>query len=346
MLSLAQIHLRNLMILFPVLLVISACAEIHTPHSEKNLDFSDTPPSHPYGGQVWREPFADMEFVWVEGGCFEMGQSDSEKEYLFKESGGIKYDHWYGDELPLHRTCVDGFWAGKTEVTRRQFQRFIQATGYVTEAEKQGFSTIWRGTWLMKQGYHWRNVEFDQNPDHPVVHVSWNDAKAMAQWLTEHYEVFFRLPTEAEWEYACRADTESIRFWGDDPNEACEYANIADRTVLTRFTDLIIHDCDDGHMYTSPVQSFTSNGYGLFDVLGNVWEWCEDRYDKNYYGQSPRNNPMGPSHGRYRVMRGGFWGSEPSDLRCANRSREAPRGRSDTYGFRLVIVPTQHRHMQ
>lgn len=194
---------------------------------------------------------------------------------------------------------------------------------------------------MMKKGYNWHMVDFDQNPNHPAVNVSWNDAKAMAQWLSEQYDVFVRLPTEAEWEYACRAETRTIRFWGDAPVEACIYANIADQRARKRFKDLTIHGCDDGYIYTSPVRSFRSNRYGLYDMLGNVWEWCEDRYDENYYDKSPKNNPIGPSYGSYRVMRGGFWGSEPSDLRCANRSREAPQGRGDTYGFRLAIVPSQ-----
>jgi len=341
MVSLNQIYLRNTIIIFPLLLIISACADINTRIPDKHMDFLDKPPGHPHEGQVWREQLVDMEFVWVEGGCFKMGQTDSEKKHLLKESGGIKYDQWYGDELPLHRICVDGFWVGKTEVTRSQFRRFVLATGYQTDAEKQGFSLIWRGEWMVKQGDNWHQVEFDQNLNHPVVNVSWNDAKAMAQWLTEQYDVPVRLPTEAEWEYACRAETDAIRFWGDAPGEACLYANIADQRAQNRFEELMIHTCDDGHIYTSSVRSFRSNGYGLYDMLGNVWEWCEDRYDENYYHESPRSNPMGPSHGIYRVMRGGFWGSEPSDLRCANRSREAPQGRSDTYGFRLAIVPSQ-----
>jgi len=341
MVSPTLINLRNLIILLPVLLTISACAEISTPKSDKNQDFLDELPMNPSEGQVWREPIVGMEFVWVEGGCFDMGQTDSEKEYLVKESGGRKYDNWYGDELPLHKICVDGFWLGRTEVTRSQFRKFTQATGYETEAEMQGFSIAWKGRWMVRPGYNWREVDFDQNPDHPVVNVSWNDAKIMARWLADQNDVLVRLPTEAEWEYACRAGTGTIRFWGDAPRDACNYANVADRTAQIEIEELMIHGCDDGHLYTSPVGSFRSNGYGLYDMLGNVWEWCEDRYDENYYDKSPGNNPMGPSPGSFRVIRGGFWGSEPSDLRCGNRSREAPEGRSDTYGFRLAIVPSK-----
>jgi formylglycine-generating enzyme required for sulfatase activity len=183
-------------------------------------------------------------------------------------------------------------------------------------------------------------ADLDKDSRHPVTHVSWNDAKAMAKWLSKENDMLFRLPSEAEWEYVCRAGTKTTRFWGDTVNDACNYANAADRKVQQQFRDLTIHNCNDGYTYTSPVMSFSANRFGLYDVLGNVWEWCEDIYDENYYDESPENSPKGPSKGNFRVMRGGFWGSKPSDLRCANRSREAPQGRSDTYGFRLVIVPS------
>ena len=334
-------NFRKTIILIPALFFISACAQIDTPKLDKNQGLSGGLPRVPDRAKVWREPLTDMQFVWAAGECFEMGQTDTEMDDILKAAGEKKYESWYGDELPLHRVCVAGFWVGKAEVTRGQFRRFAEATGYETEAEKQGFSLIWRGEWMAQQGYNWRMADFDLDSRHPVLHVSWNDAKAMARWLSEQNGVLFRLPTEAEWEYACRAGTKTIRFWGDAPSEACNYANIADRKAQIRFMDLTIHNCDDGYIYTSPVSSFHPNRFGLYDMLGNVWEWCEDRYDPNYYDKSPKNNPKGPSNGSYRVMRGGFWGSEPSDLRCANRSREAPQGRSDTYGFRLVIVPSQ-----
>ena len=334
-------NFRKTIILIPALFFISACAQIDTPKLDKSEGFSGGLPRFPDSGEVWREPLTDIEFVWAAGECFEMGQNDSEMEDILKEAGEIKYKRWYGDELPLHKVCVAGFWVGKTEVTRGQFRRFAETTGYETEAEKQGFSLIWRGEWKAQQEYNWRMANFDLDSRHPALHVSWNDAKAMAKWLSEQNGMLFRLPTEAEWEYVCRAGTKTIRFWGDAPHEACTYANIADRKAQIQFMDLSIHNCDDGYSYTSPVGSFHPNRFGLYDILGNVWEWCEDRYDPNYYDKSPKKNPKGTSNGSYRVMRGGFWGSEPIDLRCANRSREAPQGRSDTYGFRLVIIPSQ-----
>ena len=127
-------NFRNIIILLPALLFISVCAQIDTPKFDKDEVFSGGPPSFPDEGKVWREPFTDMEFVWVPEGYFKMGQTDSEKDDLLKAAGEIKYKHWYGDELPWHRICVDGFWIGKAEVTRGQFRRFVEATGCETDA--------------------------------------------------------------------------------------------------------------------------------------------------------------------------------------------------------------------
>ncbi len=239
-------------------------------------------------GEIWRQPVTGMKFVWVPGGCSQMGQSEEEKRRLIREAGEELYGKYWSDELPQQEVCVDGYWMGKTEVTVGAFRRFVEATGYRTDAEKEkeGFSWIRIGKNMEKRsGANWRDAGFRQTEDHPVVNVSWNDASAMAEWLSRQGGGRFRLPTEAEWEYGCRAGTKTARYWGDSPAEACRYANVADRAVKRIYPDDRIHECDDGHAHTSPVGSYQENDFGLLDMLGNVWEWCEDIYTKDAYVQ-------------------------------------------------------------
>jgi len=130
--------------------------------------------------------------------------------------------------------------------------------------------------------------------EHPVTCVSFNDVEKFIAWLNRKGSRKFRLPTEAEWEYACRGGTTTIRFWGDDPDDACAYANVADRTKDEDNRGWNPkHECSDGYFYTAPVGSFKANSFGLYDMLGNVWEWCSDRYGSDYYENSPVNNPQG-----------------------------------------------------
>jgi len=289
------------------------------------------------GPKEWTDPVTGMEFVWVPGGCFQMGQTESEKAQLIKEAGKKNYDKYYGDELPRHEVCVDGLWMSKHEVTRDHFRRFVESSAYKTDAEKQGWSWIWTDKWEKKQGADWRNVGFDQNDRHPVVNVSWNDAKAMAEWMSKQGNGKFRLPTEAEWEYAGRAGTTTSRSWGDNPDDACRYANVHDLTSkrVNKF-DWTHHNCDDGYAVTSPVGSFTPNRFGLYDMLGNVWEWCEDIYSEDAYRKHQRNNPIYTEGGTLRVLRGGSWYNSPRYVRSANRGRHEPGNRNSLIGFRLV----------
>jgi formylglycine-generating enzyme required for sulfatase activity len=290
---------------------------------------------------TWTDPVTGMEFVWVPGGCYKMGQTEAEKKKLLADAGKEKFEKFYADASPSHEVCLDGFWMGKTEVTRGQFKKFVEATGYQTEAEKEGWSwglNLSSGKWEKIDGLNWRNPGFSQEDRHPVVCVSWNDAHKMLEWISQKGNGKFGLPSEAQWEYACRAGTKTMRFWGDDPNKACSLANVADQTGKKTINWTSIHECDDGYDYTSPVGSFQPNPFGLYDMLGNVWEWCEDVYIADIYGRSDKKNPIYTSGGSARVIRGGSWFSVPDYVRCAFRSRNDPAYRRFNVGFRLLRI--------
>ena len=264
--------------------------------------------------QTFTDPETGMEFVWVPGGSFQMGQTASEKEDIIKEIGRDKFEKYCACELPRHRVCVDGFWMGKYEVTNAQYRRFI--SGHSSESFK-GHSL--------------------NGDEQPVVEVSCDDAIVYAEWLSSKSgSRRFRLPSEAEWEYACRAGTTTVCFWGDDVSPACRYANVGDKTAQKEWSTWTVHDCDDGVMVTAPVGSFQPNGFGLYDMLGNVWEWCSDWFGEDYYKESPERNPRGLSSGTYRIARGSCWDSPPRYVRSASRNKRRPDNRGYALGFRLV----------
>ncbi len=274
---------------------------------------------------LWVEPQTGMEFVRIPGGCFRMGSP----------AGEAGRDP---DEGPVRRVCLSGFWMGRYEVTRGQFRLFVERSGYVSEAERQGYSWVYTGKWERKPGHSWRRAGFFQDRSHPVVNVSFNDALAMARWLSKKDGRRFNLPSEAQWEYACRAGTVASRFWGDRPDEACAYANVADLSAAKKFPAWTVHDCDDGFVFTAPVGHYRPNAFGLYDMLGNVWEWCRDLYDSRAYMRAPTKDPVITRGGRGRVVRGGSWYSRPRFVRCAGRDQLSRSDRrSQDQGFRLVI---------
>jgi len=277
-------------------------------------------------GRAWTDPVTYMEFVFVEGGCFQMGSPSSEKDR----------DR---DEGPLHRVCVDDFFMGRYEVTVGQWREFIRSSSYRTEAERDVQKD---GCWSLKngdRGYHdgiyWDNVGFSQKENQPVACVSYNDVDKFIHWLRKKSGKQYRLPTEAEWEYAARGGTTTVRFWGDGEWAACEYANVADKAHGWKLN----FPCDDGYKYSSPVGSFKANDFGLYDMLGNVWEWTGDWYGGKYYANSPRNNSQGPASGSNRVDRGGGWNNRPAYVRSASRDGNYPWKRYSVMGFRLVLSP-------
>lgn len=282
-------------------------------------------------GQQSREIIgkASGPMVLVPAGEFLMGSQDEE---------GQK------DEHPRHRVALTAFFLDKYEVTNRLFQHFVHQTGHQTTAEQQGRAKalVEGKSWEYVKGASWRKPEagttvFDSNrAEHPVVSVSWDDAQAYCRWLGK------RLPTEAEFEYATRAGTETEYWWGNGSPGLRRVANIADESAKRQYSDWpIMTGYDDGYVRTAPVGSFEANSFGLYDMTGNVFEWTADWYDEQYYSVSPQRDPKGPSDGEERVIRGGSWKCSPNCVRSAFRFKGVPTSRS-TYsatsylGFRCA----------
>lgn len=282
--------------------------------------------------------------VTIPGGTFVMGDH---------------FDEGYADdgELPLHEVRLRPFRLDETAVTNAQFASFCKATGYVTDAEQIGVSPVFHLAveaarddvlhaleaapwWLAVRGADWRHPAGPQSSitdlqNHPVVHVSWNDATAYCEWADA------RLPTEAEWEYAARGGLPGTRFpWGDELTPR-------GRWNLNVWQGRFPHEntLDDGHLTTAPVRSYRPNGYGLHSMVGNVWEWCADVFDADYYHESPADDPRGPAPteatdaAQWRVMRGGSYLCHASycyRYRVAARSTNTEESATANLGFRCA----------
>jgi eukaryotic-like serine/threonine-protein kinase len=252
---------------------------------------------------------AGITFLPIPAGNFRMGSPEGQGE---------------DDEHPAHPVEISQpIYMGRTPVTVEEFQRFVQATGYRTEAEQGGGASVPLGGGLMNQqaDASWRNPYFKQSGKDPVVCLSWNDAKAFIAWLNASESTgIYRLPTEAEWEYACRAGSTTRYSFGDDPEQ------------------MFLHGwCDPmGAGQTHPVAEKRPNAWGLFDMHGNVWQWCEDWYDKDAYKSGPASDPKGPGQGEAKVQRGGAWNIPATSARSAYRMRNIPSLRHATFGFRVL----------
>ncbi len=296
--------------------------------------------------------------VWIPGGTFRMGSDDVE----------------FADASPVHEVTLDGFWIDRTEVTNKQFARFVSATGYVTVAERKPDPKDFPGAplenlvagslvfsppagavsldeplswWKYVPGADWRHPEgtashIDGRDDYPVVQVCWDDAAAYARWAKK------RLPTEAEWEYAARGGLDRKQFcWGDELRPGGKWmVNNWQGRFPTENT------AEDGFPRTAPVGSFPPNGYGLCDMAGNVWEWCADWYRPLYDDRGVNRNPKGPFSSfdpneagvPKRVQRGGSFLC--SDLYCKRyrpgaRGKGAPDSGAPHVGFRCVRSPAE-----
>jgi len=247
------------------------------------------------------------------------------------------------DEKPRHTVRITRpFYLGTTEVTVGQFRRFVEATRYRTEAERnsrggRGWNEA-RATFEVDPKYTWRDPGFPQTDEHPVTNVSWNDAVAFCEWLSTKEATIYRLPTEAEWEYACRAGTTTRYSNGADPETLARVGNVADGTARAKFPNWTTIAARDGYIFTAPVGTFRANAWGLHDMHGNVWEWCRDGYDGRYYQQSPGDDPTGPSQASRRVYRGGSWADDPRYARSPRRVGVNPDYRYYDLGFRVAQV--------
>ncbi len=305
--------------------------------------------------------------VWIPGGQFTMGALNHD-------------DQARPDERPAHKVAVDGFWMDITEVTNQQFQKFVDATGYVTVAEipprwedmkkqlepgtprphdsvfvaaSMVFTPVatnnlydWTQWWSWVEGANWRHPQgtgstIDDKENHPVVQVSWDDTQAYLEWAGK------RLPTEAEWEFAARGGLiDKLYPWGDNNN-----ITVCGNTWQGKFPEHNTYE--DGFFTTAPVKSYQPNGYGLYDIAGNVWEWTADWYNVNYYAecaaQGMVENPTGPSQPYdprqpfmpQRVQRGGSFlcnESYCSSYRASARMHSSQDTGQDHAGFRGVMT--------
>ncbi|XP_006157994.1 formylglycine-generating enzyme isoform X2 [Tupaia chinensis] len=289
-----------------------------------------------------RQPEA-TKMVPIPAGVFTMGTDDPQ----------IKQD----GEAPARRVAIDAFYMDAYEVSNAEFEKFVNSTGYLTEAEKFGDSFVFEGMlseqvktgiqqavaaapwWLPVKGANWRHPEGPDSTilhraDHPVLHVSWNDAVAYCTWAGK------RLPTEAEWEYSCRGGLQNRLFpWGNKLQPRGQhYANIWQGEFP------VTNTAEDGFQGTAPVDAFPPNGYGLYNIVGNAWEWTSDWWTV-YHSVEETLNPKGPPSGKDRVKKGGSYMCHKSycyRYRCAARSQNTPDSSASNLGFRCAAdrLPT------
>lgn len=275
--------------------------------------------------------------IRLPGGDFLMGTNDG---------AGYPAD----GEGPVRQVTLKPFWLDPYAVSNQRFAEFVAATGYCTEAERLGWSFVFTGLlpadfpptrgvaaapwWRAVMGANWRQPEGPHSnlagrADHPVVQVSWNDAVAYCAWAG------LRLPSEAEWEFAARGGLVQARFpWGDEREPGGVHRmNVWQGPFPNHNTQA------DGFYNTAPVSAFAPNGYGLYNMTGNVWEWCSDWFSATYHAKGPRTNPKGPPFGTSRVMRGGSYLCHESycnRYRVAARSSNTPDSSTGNLGFRCA----------
>ncbi len=279
-----------------------------------------------------------MKLALLPAGEFEMGAPESDE--LAEEN-----------ERPRHRVKITRpFRIGVHEVTVGQFRAFIEASGHVTAAEKgksSGYNGETRTFEYDREGFHWKNPGWEQTERHPVLNVNWFDCRAFCRWLSEREKITYRLPTEAEWEYACRAGTTARFVAGDSIEHLKGFANLQDQSLFALRPEFSNSETssflrkpvswDDAHPFSAPVGSFEANAFGLHDMLGNAAEWCGDWLGADYYANSPEEDPPGATSAEGgRVVRGGAFLHQPSQCRATWRIGGTPSYHNYIIGFRVV----------
>lgn len=261
------------------------------------------PDDRAYPGKFVVNPRDRAEMAWIPAGTFLMGTTP--------ELLNPAHPEWSQDEQPAHEVRITrGFWMYRHEVTNEQFRRFRplhhsgEYRGLSVDAEKM-----------------------------PAVSLDWTAASGYCAWAG------VRLPTEAEWEYACRAGGSARYTWGNGEQNVGRYANVSDRTAQAKWPEFRIFDTDDGVAVSNAVGMYAPNAWGLHDMLGNVWEWCADFYTPDYYAVSPRDDPPGPEKSLTRVLRGGSWFTGPDNTYCTARFCYYAEDTCPGRGFRACVNP-------
>jgi sulfatase modifying factor 1 len=284
------------------------------------------------------------------GKTFTIGTSREEQDNVVREYLGGKRPGQLDFEEAASVTLTDDYYIGQFEVYRGQFRRFVEETKYVTDAEMLEGGYGYNEETMKFEGrdrkYTWENTGVrNASENHPVTNVSRNDARKFCEWIVRKSDGKIklsevRLPGEAEWEFACRAGSTKRFCCGDDGEGLAEFANIADASWHERFPNPMAIKAKDGHVFAAPVGQFKPNNFGVYDMHGNVWEWCDDFFGK--YSALPKegNARQTKSQGESRpVLRGGSWGLPPAACRCANRYLVgAGPSRYGAAGFRVVAV--------
>lgn len=285
-------------------------------------------PTQRSAGEVFRDCPNCPEMVVIPAGTFRMGSPA-------REVG--RRDN----EEPRREISIKSLAIGRFEITRGQFAEFVDAT----RRDMAGGCSLWthslnpeiRHRAARSERHSWRDPGFSQADDHPVTCVSWDDARAYVQWLSARTGQPYRLLTEAEWEYAARAGSAAAFSFGGNSNALCRFGNGADLALQRVRAEWSTVNCDDGHVNTAPVGSFTPNAFGLYDMHGNVWEWVQDCFRWTYDTGRTDGRAVEPRVCRpLRVMRGGSWGNEPALLRSAARGDFWAEFRSNVSGIRIA----------
>ena len=271
----------------------------------------------PVRGTVLRDCPNCPSFTVLPTGRFEQGSADS------NASPSAKPLHWVAISHPIAMST--------NAVTVDEYRAFVTATG----RDMQGCDT-YDGRWKHQPKNNWLNPGFEQTGTHPVTCVSWGDAKAYAQWLSEQTGQRYRLPSASEWEYAARAGSKAVQPWAANGSDACANANVADLSAEHRYPGWVAFACSDGYVFTAPVGSFKASAFGLHDMLGNVFQWTEDCWNANYADAPIDGSARADGNCSEHELRGGSWFSSPGYVRADYRNHFAANYRASSAGIRLV----------